>query len=88
MASTPGKQSEIWAQAAYYAGLGFILPGGVVVGYFFGWILDRWLHTAPYLAVILAILGAGGGFIEILKILGRAEKDAERKSSGSGSSTK
>jgi F0F1-type ATP synthase assembly protein I len=72
----------VFAQAAYYAGLGFILPGGVVVGYFFGWVLDRWLKTSPFLAVIMAILGAVGGFIEILKVLGRAEKDTERKNSG------
>jgi F0F1-type ATP synthase assembly protein I len=76
------KQSAIFAQAAYYAGLGFVLPGGLAVGYFFGWVLDRWFHTQPVLAVVMAILGAAGGFIEILKILGRAEKEAERRSSG------
>ena len=75
------KQSEIWAQAAYYAGLGFVLPAGLAVGYFVGWILDKWLHTAPLLAVVMAVLGAAGGFIEILKILARAEKDAKRKDS-------
>jgi len=75
------RQSEIWAQAAYYAGLGFVLPAGLAVGYFVGWILDKWLHTAPLLAVVMAIVGAAGGFIEILKILARAEKDAERRNS-------
>jgi F0F1-type ATP synthase assembly protein I len=74
------KQSEIWAKAAYYAGLGFILPGGVVVGYFSGWLLDRLLHTSPILAVVLAIMGAAGGFIEILKLLARAEKQEEQES--------
>ena len=40
--SKPGRrQSEIWGQAAFYAGLGFILPGGLAVGYFFGWISWR-----------------------------------------------
>ena len=82
MPSRHSKQSAIFAQAAYYAGLGFVLPGGLAVGYFFGWILDRWLHTAPVLAVLMAILGAAAGFIEILKILGRAEKESERQNSG------
>jgi ATP synthase protein I len=86
MSRSGRRQSEIWAQAAFYAGLGFILPGGLAVGYFFGWILDRWLHTAPFLGVVLAILGAAAGFIEILKILARGEKrEEERKRSDPGS---
>ena len=64
--SKPGRrQSEIWGQAAFYAGLGFILPGGLAVGYFFGWILDRWFHTAPVLAVVMAILGAAENKIPV-----------------------
>jgi F0F1-type ATP synthase assembly protein I len=84
--SKPGRrQSEIWGQAAFYAGLGFILPGGLAVGYFFGWILDRWFHTAPVLAVVMAILGAAAGFIEILKILAQREKrDDERERTDPG----
>jgi F0F1-type ATP synthase assembly protein I len=85
MARRGGRQADIWAQAAFYAGLGFILPGGLAVGYFFGWILDRWLHTGPFLALIMAILGAVGGFIEILKLLAREEKLEQRKRSDSES---
>jgi ATP synthase protein I len=79
------KQSEIWAQAAYYAGLGFILPAGLVVGYLLGWALDGWFHTRPVLSVILAFAGAAGGFVEILRLLKRAEERANRDNSGGGS---
>jgi F0F1-type ATP synthase assembly protein I len=80
----PGRQSDIWAQVAYYTGLGFILPAGVVAGYILGWYVDRWLHTSPILAVALGFLGAAGGFIEILNLLKRAEKRAGGNDSGTG----
>jgi len=72
------KTSDIWAQVAYYTSLGFILPAGAAVGYAAGWLLDRWLGTAPIFAVMMAFLGAAGGFIEVLAILKRAEKRDER----------
>ena len=76
------KSSDIWAQVAYYTSLGFILPAGVAAGYALGWLVDRWLHTAPVFATIMAFLGAAGGFIEVLVILKRAEKRADRDDSG------
>ena len=76
------KLSDIWAQVAYYTSLGVVLPAGVAVGYAGGWLLDRWLRTTPVFSLIMAFLGAAGGFIEVLTILKRAEKRAERNQSG------
>jgi F0F1-type ATP synthase assembly protein I len=78
------KQTNLWAQIGLYTSLGFILPAGAVVGCAGGWHLDRWLHTSPLLTVLLGFLGAAAGFIELLRILGRAEKDADRDHSNSG----
>ena len=78
------KQSDVWAQVAYYTGLGFVLPAGLAAGYALGWALDRWLHTGPVLALVMALLGGAGGFIEILRILTRAEKHANGKGSSGG----
>jgi len=78
------KQSNVWAQVAYYTGLGFILPGGLVAGYAIGWGLDRWLRTGPVLAVVMAVLGVAGGFVEVLRILTRAEKAGPERSEGDG----
>ena len=79
-----GKQANLWAQVGFYSSLGIILPAGAVVGGASGWCLDRWLHTSPILTVVMGFLGAGGGFLELLQILKRAEKDADRDNSNPG----
>ena len=84
MPRSPGKQANLWAQVGLYTSLGFILPASVLIGSAGGWLLDRWLRTSPLLTVALGFLGAAAGFIEILRILGRAEKDADRDHSNSG----
>jgi F0F1-type ATP synthase assembly protein I len=81
---SPKKQTNVWAQIGLYTSLGFILPAGALVGCAGGWYLDRWLHTSPIFTVLLGFLGAAAGFIEVLRILCRAEKNADRDHSNSG----
>ena len=78
------KQANLWAQVGFYSSLGFILPAAAVVGCAIGWFLDRWLHTSPILMVVLGFLGAAAGFLELLRILKRAEKDADRDNADAG----
>lgn len=78
------KQTELWAQIGFYTSLGFIVPGGAVAGYALGWYLDRGLHTTPVLAVVMAFLGGVGGFIEVLRLLTRAEKRAGGNDTSTG----
>jgi ATP synthase protein I len=80
----PKKQTNLWAQLGLYTSLGFILPAGALVGCAGGWYLDRWLHTSPLLTVVMGFLGAAAGFIDVLRILGRAERDADRNNANSG----
>jgi ATP synthase protein I len=84
----PGKQMSLWAQVGFYTSLGFILPACAVGGFGLGWWLDRWLHTSPVLALIMSLMGAAAGVMEILRILTRAEKrdDGNNSSDGSGAS--
>ena len=78
------KQANLWAQVGLYTSLGFMLPAGTLVGIAIGWLLDRWLRTSPLLTVVLAFLGAAAGLIEVLRVLRRTEKDADRNHSNSG----
>jgi len=54
--------------------LPFVMVAGVVVGGGIGYLLDRWLHTAPALALILGGLGFAGGVYEIIRRLTSEEK--------------
>ena len=85
MPKTPGKQMSLGAQVGFYTSLGFILPAGTVGGFGLGWLLDRWLHTSPVLALIMGLLGAAAGVMEILRILTRAEKRDDENQSNDGS---
>jgi F0F1-type ATP synthase assembly protein I len=79
----PGNESGLWAQVAYYSGLGFIIPSGAVVGVVVGWELDRLVHTAPVLEIALGVAGGVAGFIELLRVLKRAEKRQDKEDDGS-----
>jgi F0F1-type ATP synthase assembly protein I len=52
--------------------LPFLLAGGTLVGGLFGFLLDRWLHTKPYLMILL---GAVGFFAAVRDMLRRLEKN-------------
>ena len=44
------------------------LIGGPLGGAIVGWLLDRWLGTAPWLLLILMFVGFAGGFINVVRI--------------------
>ena len=50
---------------AYAAALS--LFAAVVAGLILGWLLDRWLGTAPWLLVTGIVLGAAAGFYEFIR---------------------
>jgi len=79
-----GKQFDVWAQVAFYSSLAFILPAATVGGYLLGSYLDRELHSAPALAVVLGILGATAGIYEVLRIVARAEKREGKENTDDG----
>jgi ATP synthase protein I len=53
----------------YAAVLSFVLSTVALMG--FGWVLDRWLDTGPWLIVTGIVLGAGVGFYQFVRLLSR-----------------
>jgi len=49
--------------------LPFILVGAILVGGFLGYLLDRWLHTGPYLMLVLGFFGFFAGLRDVLRRL-------------------
>ena len=66
---------SVVVRVAEFSELGFLLPACVVIGWLFGALMDRWLHTSwIYLAGI--VFGIVVGFIELI----RTARSFERKS--------
>lgn len=62
--------------------LPFVLVGGVAIGGLLGYLLDRWLHTGPWLALVFGALGFAGGMWEVLRRLSREEKEEKKRNAG------
>jgi ATP synthase protein I len=49
--------------------LPFVMVGTIVVGGLIGFLLDRWLHTKPFLMLLFGALGFFGGVRDVLRRL-------------------
>ncbi len=78
MEKQPPKDSMMIALGIYGA-VGFQLAAAVVVGLLFGnWLDEKW-DTKPWLALTGLILGAIGGFYNLIRILNwKTNKGIER----------
>jgi F0F1-type ATP synthase assembly protein I len=76
-------RADVLSQVAFYAGMGFIIPGSLVAGYFLGRIADEFFHTSPILGMIGGLLGTAGGIVEVIQIVIRREKNGKDSPSDS-----
>ena len=54
---------------ARYGAVAFEFSGTIAAGAVIGWLLDRWLGTAPYLVVVSTLAAVVGGFTRLIVIL-------------------
>jgi ATP synthase protein I len=60
---------------AELSSVGLLLPSSIIVGLFFGYVLDRWLRTAPWLLLVFTVLGAVSGLLSLFRALKKYDKD-------------
>jgi len=41
--------------------------GAILVGAFLGWLIDRWLGTAPFAMILFFVLGFGAGLRAVMR---------------------
>jgi F0F1-type ATP synthase assembly protein I len=79
MASTPPDPQKnpggFARQFALAMELPFLLVGGTLVGGLLGFLLDRWLHTKPFLMLIFGALGFIASVRDMLKRLQKDDPD-------------
>jgi len=60
---------------AELSSLGLVLPSSIAVGLFFGYLLDRWLGTAPWLLLVFTVLGIVSGLLSLYRALKKQMRD-------------
>jgi F0F1-type ATP synthase assembly protein I len=64
------KRDDVWIQVGRYLSLATLLPAASFIGYLMGYGLDRLFGTG-FLRIVFLILGAIGGFLNLLRQLNR-----------------
>jgi ATP synthase protein I len=59
--------------------LPFVFVSAIVVGGLAGYYLDRWLHTKPWLMIVLGGLGFYAGLREVLRRLPNGKNGSDKK---------
>lgn len=63
MAASSGREGKKkWVE---YSSVGLMFPASILVGFFIGHFLDRWLKTDPWLTVVFIIYGILAGFFNL-----------------------
>ena len=60
---------------AELSSIALILPSSIAVGLFLGYLLDRWLGTAPWLLLIFTVLGIVSGLLSLFRALKKEMKN-------------
>lgn len=69
-----------FVRASRYTAIGFNFVGTIGGGVACGWLIDRWLGSAPWALVACSLLGVVGGFISMIQSLRQCERiDQERE---------
>ena len=70
---TPSQQQAAGfsRQFAMAMELPFVIVAAVALGGVIGFFLDRWLHTKPYLMLVLGFLGFIGGMRDVIRRVSR-----------------
>ena len=72
---TPGKEAgSVARQFSMAMELPFVMVGGILVGGGLGYLMDRWLHTAPAFVLLGGAVGFGIAIRDILRRLSRETK--------------
>ena len=69
----PKNRSGFGRQAALAMELPFLIAGGAIAGGFIGYLLDKYLHTTPYLMLLIGAVGFAAGLRDLLRRLDKQD---------------
>jgi ATP synthase protein I len=75
-----GGKRDDFRKIAEMSSVALVLPSSIAVGLFFGYMLDKWLHTDPWMLLAFLVLGIVSGFTSLFRALRKYEKEESGKS--------
>lgn len=73
--NSPKPLRPNFRKLAELSSIGLMLPSSIIVGLFFGYILDRWLGTRPWLLLVFTVLGVVSGLLSLFRALKKYDRD-------------
>ena len=64
-----GNKGIDFRKLAEASSVGLILPSSIAVGLFLGYMLDKWLGTAPWMLLIFLVLGIVSGLLSLYRAM-------------------
>ena len=61
------RPRENYKKIIAVSSLALMLPSSIVVGLFFGYMLDKWLRTSPWMILLFFLLGTASGLISLFR---------------------
>jgi ATP synthase protein I len=55
------------------------IPSSIAVGMFFGYWLDKWLKTKPWMIIIFTLLGVASGLMTFIRLVMRYNREDEKR---------
>jgi ATP synthase protein I len=75
-----GGKRDDFRKIAEMSSVALVLPSSIAVGLFFGYVLDKWLHTDPWMLLAFLVFGIISGFTNLIRALRKYEKEEDGKS--------
>ncbi len=66
-------EQQITQKSGMVYGAVFTLAAAIVACLLFGWLLDRWLQTGPWLLVTGIVFGAIVGFYQFIRMMSKVD---------------
>jgi F0F1-type ATP synthase assembly protein I len=80
-----GRRAASLRRVADASAIGLAFPIAMLIGYFFGRLLDHVLGSDPWCMYVFTALGVGAGFLNAIRMslrLGKEEDDSTRGGKG------
>jgi len=75
-----GGKRDDFRKIAEMSSVALVLPSSIAVGLFFGYVLDKWLHTDPWMLLVFLVFGIISGFMSLFRAIRKYEKEENSRS--------